>query len=54
MKVFHTDPATHLATGNHLDWTAFAISLEVPEPTSGCLIAIGCAGLLFRRKRHWN
>lgn len=42
--------ATHLATGNHLDWTAFAISLEVPEPASGGLIAIGLAGALLRRR----
>ena len=44
--------ATHLATGNHLDWTAFAISLEVPEPASGCLIAAGFVGGLLRRKRR--
>ena len=44
--------ASHLATGNHLDWTAFAISLDVPEPTSTWLIAIGCGTALLRRKRR--
>lgn len=44
--------ASHLATGNHLDWTAFAISLDVPEPTSAWLIAIGCGTALLRRKRR--
>ena len=44
--------AAHLATGNHLDWTAFTISLEVPEPASGWLFALGCGTALLRRRRR--
>lgn len=45
--------ATHIATGNHLDWTAFAIPFpaEAPEPGTGLLCALGLVGALFRRHR---
>lgn len=42
--------AAHLATGNHLDWTAFTLE-SVPEPGTGLLIFSGVLFLAARRRR---
>lgn len=41
--------ATHIATGNHLDWTAFTME-SIPEPSGVALLACGLAFLTARRR----
>jgi hypothetical protein len=43
--------ATHLATGNHLDWTAFTLE-SVPEPGTGLMLGSGVLFLAARRRRN--
>lgn len=45
--------ATHIGTGNHLDWTAFTME-SIPEPATASLLVCGLVYLSARRRRSMS